>query len=103
MVMNRTNKKLQSYINFSVLFLLIVLGNILSSLYYKRIDLTLEKRYTLSETSKTLAKTVKDKVYFKLYLDGASVVKSVIRNQLNTKGMVPGTTLANALGINAGK
>ena len=70
MVMNKTNKKLQSYINFSVLFLLIVLGNILSSLYYKRIDLTLEKRYTLSETSKTLAKTVKDKVYFKLYLDG---------------------------------
>jgi len=39
----------------------------------------------------------------KLYLDGATIAKSVIRNQLNTKGMVPGTTLANALGINAGK
>jgi ABC-2 type transport system permease protein len=71
----RTNKKLQSYINFSVLFLLIVLGNILSSLYYKRIDLTLEKRYTLSETSKSLAKNIKDKVYFKLYLDGAMSAK----------------------------
>jgi ABC-2 type transport system permease protein len=70
MVMNKTNKKLQSYINFSVLFLLIILGNILSSLYYKRIDLTKEKRYTLSETSKSLAKIVKDKIYFKLYLDG---------------------------------
>ena len=68
--MNKTNKKLQSYINFSVLFLLIILGNILSSLYYKRIDLTKEKRYTLSETSKSLAKIVKDKIYFKLYLDG---------------------------------
>lgn len=39
----------------------------------------------------------------KVYLDGATVAKSVIRNQLNTKGMVPGTTLANALGINAAK
>lgn len=37
----------------------------------------------------------------KVYLDGASVTKSVIQKQLNTKGMVPGTTLANALGINA--
>lgn len=68
--MKRTNKKLQSYINFLVLFLIIILGNILSSLYYKRIDLTQEKRYTLSETSKKLAQSVKDKVYFKLYLDG---------------------------------
>jgi hypothetical protein len=49
------------------------------------------------------AKYVNSKADLKLYLDGASVVKSVIRNQLNTKGMVPGTTLANALGINAGK
>jgi hypothetical protein len=37
----------------------------------------------------------------KLYLDGATLAKSMIRSQLNTKGMVPGTTLANALGINA--
>jgi hypothetical protein len=36
-----------------------------------------------------------------VYLDGADITKSVIRNQLNTKGMVPGTTLGNALGINA--
>lgn len=39
----------------------------------------------------------------KVYLDGATLAKSVIRNQLNTKGMVPGSTLANVLGINAGK
>jgi len=37
----------------------------------------------------------------KVYLDGATLAKSMIRSQLNTKGMVPGSTLANALGINA--
>jgi gliding-associated putative ABC transporter substrate-binding component GldG len=70
MVMKKTNKKLQSYINFGVLLLIIIIGNTLSSVYYKRFDLTNEKRYTLSETSIKLAKSLKEKYYFKLYLDG---------------------------------
>ena len=68
--MKKTNKKLQSYINFGVLLLIIIIGNTLSSVYYKRFDLTNEKRYTLSETSIKLAKSLKEKYYFKLYLDG---------------------------------
>ncbi len=68
--MKKTNKKIQSYINFGVLLLIIVLGNTLSSVYYKRFDLTNEKRYTLSQTSINLAKSLKEKYYFKLYLDG---------------------------------
>jgi ABC-2 type transport system permease protein len=70
MVMKKTNKKIQSYINFGVLLLIIIIGNTLSSVYYKRFDLTNEKRYTLSETSIKLAKSLKEKYYFKLYLDG---------------------------------
>ncbi len=68
--MKKTNKKIQSYINFGVLLLIIIIGNTLSSVYYKRFDLTNEKRYTLSETSIKLAKSLKEKYYFKLYLDG---------------------------------
>ncbi len=70
MVMKKTNKKIQSYINFGVLLLIIIIVNTLSSVYYKRFDLTNEKRYTLSETSIKLAKSLKEKYYFKLYLDG---------------------------------
>ena len=68
--MKKTNKKIQSYINFGVLLLIIIIGNTLSSVYYKRFDLTNEKRYTLSETSIKIAKSLKEKYYFKLYLDG---------------------------------
>lgn len=68
--MKQTNKKIQSYLNFGVLLLIVIVVNVLGSLYYARIDLTKEKRYTLSATSKTLAKSLKDKIYFKLYLDG---------------------------------
>ncbi len=68
--MKKTNKKIQSYINFGVLLLIIIIVNTLSSVYYKRFDLTNEKRYTLSETSIKLAKSLKEKYYFKLYLDG---------------------------------
>ena len=40
----------------------IVVINALSSLYYKRFDLTQEKRYTLSETSRKLASRIDEKL-----------------------------------------
>ena len=67
---NRTNKEVQSWLNFGALILVVLIANLLGNVYYQRFDLTEEKRYTLSNTSIKLAKGLKDKLYFKLYLDG---------------------------------
>ena len=70
MVKKYTNRRLQSYLNFGVQLLVVVIVNVLGNLYYQRIDLTEERRYTLSETSKNLAKGLKEPIFVKLYLDG---------------------------------
>jgi ABC-2 type transport system permease protein len=59
--------------NITQLFLslLIVASlNIIGSFVFTRIDLTAEKRYTLSTATKKLLKNLDDIVYFKVYLDG---------------------------------
>ena len=70
MVKSRRNQRSQSWINLGVTLLVVVLANALGSLYYQRIDLTSEKRYTLSETSLKLAQSLKETLYFRLYLEG---------------------------------
>ena len=49
---------------------IIVLLNIIASYVFTRIDLTSEKRYTLSESTKSLLDNLEDIVYFQVYLDG---------------------------------
>ena len=48
----------------------IILVNYIGSFAFERFDLTSEKRYTLSETSKQLAENLDDIVYVKVYLEG---------------------------------
>ncbi|TDW44118.1 protein involved in gliding motility GldG [Flavobacterium sp. 270] len=50
-------------------FILIVL-NVLGSLFFHRFDLTKDKRYTLSETSLNIVKQVKNPLSIKIYMDG---------------------------------
>jgi len=49
---------------------IIVLFNFIGSFAFERFDLTTEKRYTLSETSKNLASDLDDIIYVKVYLEG---------------------------------
>jgi ABC-2 type transport system permease protein len=69
-----TNKKKQIKIqNLTQLLLslvIIVLINIIGSLAFFRIDLTAEKRYSLSDATKEMLKKVDDIVYFKVFLEG---------------------------------
>ena len=44
--------------------------NVLSGFFFTRFDLTSEKRYTLSDTSKELLEGLDDVIYLKVYLDG---------------------------------
>jgi len=62
--------KQQSILELFLLFVVIGVVNVLATQYYKKFDLTKEKRFTLSETSKNLAKKVNDRMYFKVYLEG---------------------------------
>lgn len=66
----RINVKTQSLVELVlVLVVLVVLNLILSSWFY-RIDLTKEKRYSLSPASIALAAKVDDVMYVKCYLEG---------------------------------
>ncbi|MCF8258320.1 MAG: gliding motility-associated ABC transporter substrate-binding protein GldG [Flavobacteriales bacterium] len=49
---------------------IIVAVNVLGGFFFARFDLTSEQRYTLTDTSKELLKSLDDVVYVKVYLDG---------------------------------
>ena len=64
----------------------IVIYAIASKVHY-RLDLTSEKRYTLSETTKNVLKKMTDTIHFKIYLDGDLPIsfyrlRSEIKDQL---------------------
>lgn len=58
------------YSKIVIVFITLVLINFISSKIYKRLDLTEDKRYTLSETTKTIVENVKDIITIKVYLEG---------------------------------
>jgi ABC-2 type transport system permease protein len=53
-----------------VVLAIVVLINFVGAFLFKRFDLTSEKRYTLSESSRKLLKKLDDVVYVKVYLQG---------------------------------
>ena len=63
-------KKRENILVFFGIAVLIVAFNIICSFFFFRIDLTAEKRYTLSPSTRTLLKGLEDVVYVKVYLDG---------------------------------
>lgn len=66
----RKNVKRNDIISILILLVLIIVVNVISSVVYTRFDLTSEKRYTLSETSKDILRNLDDYVYFRVYLEG---------------------------------
>ncbi|TAG51833.1 MAG: gliding motility-associated ABC transporter substrate-binding protein GldG [Cytophagales bacterium] len=53
-----------------MILLIIISWNIIANYYFLRIDLTEEKRYTLSNATKKVLKTLDDQVYVEVFLDG---------------------------------
>ncbi len=66
----RKNLKRQNSIQLSLILFIIVLLNVISGFVFTRFDLTSEKRFTLSPSTKEILKNLTDLVYVKIYLSG---------------------------------
>jgi len=70
---NYINKTIQYYskrINVLIPILMLVLINIICHDYFFRIDLTTEKKYSISANTKKLTEEIDDIIYFKIFLHG---------------------------------
>ena len=67
---NKRSAKSQSIIRMTLLLGILIFVNVIAQFAFERIDMTQEKRYSLSNSSKDLAKGLEDIVYFRIYLDG---------------------------------
>jgi ABC-2 type transport system permease protein len=63
-------RKYRDLLVFFLALIIIFLLNFVGSFIYTRLDLTTEKRYTLSEPTLKMLKNLDDIVYFKIYLEG---------------------------------
>lgn len=68
--MDKRSNKSQNIITLLLTLAIIIVVNVLSNFVFTRIDLTADKRFTLSETTKKLLGNLKDQVFFKVYLEG---------------------------------
>ncbi|MDR1877983.1 MAG: Gldg family protein, partial [Bacteroidales bacterium] len=67
------NIKREHFIRFGSVLLLIIAFNIISAFVFVRFDLTSEKRYTLSKSTKDMLQHLEDIIYVKVYLDGKNL------------------------------
>jgi len=66
----KINQKRSSWIRLALGIVIIVFVNIIGMQVFTRIDLTAEKRYTVSDNTRELLKSLDDIVYFQVYLEG---------------------------------
>jgi ABC-2 type transport system permease protein len=66
----RTGSKQKNIFALIILVAIIFLLNFVGSYFFKRFDLTSEKRYTLATSTKKLLSELEDEVYLKVYLSG---------------------------------
>ena len=68
--------------------LVLVFANVISSYLFRRFDLTSEKRYTLSESTKDVLKGLDDQVLFRVYLEGDDLPAEYRRFRNDIKNML---------------
>ncbi|HBB91749.1 MAG TPA: hypothetical protein DC042_08515, partial [Bacteroidales bacterium] len=87
-MMDKRKVKRQNLLELGLLLLVVVLLNIAGSFIYYRIDLTQEKRYSISEGTRSYLAGLKDVVYIKVYLDGNSMPASFMRLSKATRELL---------------
>ncbi len=66
---NKRNIKKYHITEFIIILIILILTNYVASFVFGRFDLTADKRYTISNTTKDYLKKLDDIVYFKVYLN----------------------------------
>lgn len=84
----RVSERTKSLWQFAILVLGVFVLNVAGDLFYKRFDLTKEKRYTLSDASRELVGQLEEPVYVQIFLDGEFPqeyrrLKNATRDMLN--------------------
>ena len=67
---------------------MIVFANVISHYIFTRFDLTSEKRYTLSDSTKDMLKSIDDEALFRVYLDGEDLPAEYRRFRNDIKNML---------------
>lgn len=68
--MKKTHLKRNNILQFTYGLLILMSVNVIGHYIYTRFDLTSEKRYTLSNTTKEMLQNLDEYVFFKVYLEG---------------------------------
>lgn len=82
-----SKQKRKDIVNLVLTIAAIVMINFIGAYYFKRFDLTTEKRYTLNKQTIDLLKNLDDDVYIKVYLEG-EFNPAFTRLQTETKEML---------------
>ena len=83
----RKNLKRSHWLEMGVATLIVISVNVIDHFLYARLDLTSEKRYTLSDSTKDLLKTIDEPLLYRVYLDG-EMPSDFKRLQNETKEML---------------
>ncbi|MBQ6237602.1 MAG: gliding motility-associated ABC transporter substrate-binding protein GldG [Bacteroidales bacterium] len=86
--MQSKNIRRQNILGIVAAVAVIVFVNIISSYLFTRFDLTSEKRYTLSDSTKDMLKGIDDEVMFRIYLDGDDLPAEYRRFRSDIKNML---------------
>lgn len=88
MKMDTRNIRRQNLLGIAAVIAVIVFVNVISSYLFTRFDLTSEKRYTLSKSTKEMLKEVDEEVLFRVYLDGDDLPAEYRRFRNDIKNML---------------
>ena len=69
--MKRRSPRAQALLQFALIVGIIVFVNIIANVFYGHLDLTEEKRFTLTKPTKTLLKELDERVYVEVLLEGS--------------------------------
>ncbi|MBT3243443.1 MAG: gliding motility-associated ABC transporter substrate-binding protein GldG [Bacteroidetes bacterium] len=86
--MKKKQVKTQNIIQLVLLLAVVILINLISHFVYHRFDLTEEKRYTLTPSTKNFLTEMTDVIYIKVYLEGKNLPGGFRRLQKATKELM---------------
>ncbi len=69
-VVKKANVRKQNLLSLGLSLLIIIAVNMIGSRYFTRVDLTSEKRFTLTDATRDMLRNLDDFVYFRVYLEG---------------------------------